>query len=120
MEKPQPKNINLPTDVRPIYADEVNVSSGYKANVEEKDGKKIANKIGKIDLMFLDRVSNSVISRVVIDPLTANALGTLLTDHANKIINQITNTNVPEEITNQIKEKQKAKISTAEHHGYIG
>lgn len=110
-------------NVHPIYADEANVNANVKINIEkDEEGNEVVKKVGKIDILFMDQVTKSVINRVIIDPFTAKVLGKILIDNADKLLKEIDNREVPQEVKDQIKEREEmAKDGKAQpFNTYIG
>ncbi len=116
MEK---KEMKMPVNVQPIYADEANVNANVKINIEkDEDGNEQVRKVGKVDVMFFDQFTNSVISRVIIDPFTAKALSRVLHENAEKLINELESKEVPQQVKEQISQK-KENVDTSVNT-YIG
>jgi hypothetical protein len=108
MEKEMMNNVKIGPNVIPIYADEANVNSNIKINIEKNEkGEDIIKKVGKIDIMFFDQVTKTIISRVTVDPFTAKFLGKILIDNATKVIQEVENTQVPKQVKEQIKNREK-------------
>lgn len=105
--KPQFK---IPTDVKPLHADEVNINSNIKVNIDKKeDGTEKITKVGRVDLLFFDQMTKSILTRVVIDPYTAKMLAKMLLSNADKLIEEIEKTDLPDEVRQKLQEKGTAQ-----------
>lgn len=109
----------IQTNIKPIFADEASVNANIKINVEKTEKGDIIRKVGKVEILFLDQITRSVVSRVVVDPFTAKVLGKVLINNSDRIIKEIENKEIPEEVKKQIaeKESQQGKPSV---NTYIG
>ncbi|MGM5488799.1 MAG: hypothetical protein ACQESG_07670 [Nanobdellota archaeon] len=116
MEK---KEMKMPANVQPVYADEANVNANVKINIEKDEaGNEQVRKAGKVDVMFFDQFTNSVVSRVVIDPFTAKVLSRVLHDNAEKLINELESKEVPQQVKDQISQKKEHTDTSV--NTYIG
>ncbi len=116
-------DMKMPIDVKPIYADEANVNSNVKINIEKgDDGKDIIRKAGKVEILFFDQFTNSICSRVVIDPFTAKVLSQILQKNADNVIAEMEKEGVPEEVKKKIEERKEMqqKGETPTFNTYIG
>ncbi len=112
-------NLNMPPDVKPIYADEANVVAGLKVNIEKNDkGKEVITKTGNINIIFFDNTTKAVVSRVVVDPITAKNLANQLKANAENIMTEIKSDKIPQQMKDQIEKTNKPVTRTVE--GYIG
>ena len=115
------QDIKMPANLRPIYADEANVNANVKVNIEkDKDGNEIIRKSGKVDMLFFDQFTRSVISRIVIDPFTAKVLSKMLADHADKLIEELDKTDVPDQVKKRLAERDKNLTKNSSVDTYIG
>ena len=111
----------MPADLRPVYADEANVNANVKVNVEkDKDGNETIRKSGKIDMLFFDQFTRTIVSRIVIDPFTAKLLSKMLSDHADKLIEELDSSDVPEQVKKRLAERDKAMQGSSSVETYIG
>jgi hypothetical protein len=117
------QGVNMPADVKPIFADDVNVNANIKVNVEKKDnGEEKFTKSGRIDLLFFDQFTKTIVSRVVIDPYTAKVFAKILEANASKMIEEIERSELPDEVKERMKQ-QKQQIENqafSTSHTYIG
>ena len=116
----QKKDMKMPVHIQPVFADEANVNANVKVNLEKtEDGEDQVRKIGKIDVLFFDQFARSIVSRVVIDPFTAKSLGRLLINNADRLMQEMENNEIPEEVKEQIKNRQE-KTEDNSFNTYIG
>ncbi|MCB9362644.1 hypothetical protein H6504_04365 [Candidatus Woesearchaeota archaeon] len=118
----QHQDIKMPPGIKPIYADECNVNANIKINIEKTpEGHEKIRKAGKVDMLFLDQFTRSILARVVIDPYTAKVFGKILLENADRLINEIENPHIPEEVRQQIKDREEAATrSNQPVNTYIG
>ncbi len=122
------ENFNMNVNVQPIYADEANVNANIKFNFEKiNENEEKIRKIGRIDIMFFDQLTKTVVSRIVLDPFTAKVLGNMLIQNANKTIGELDSPNVPEEVKKQMElrkiameEQKKPSNPNTNFNTYIG
>lgn len=110
-EKGEGKKIQLQPKSPPLFADEVLVQSGIKYNPDKKARFK---KSGVIRFGFLDMRTRSVISDIVMSPITAENLCRILCKHLAKLDKNLKSKGMP---------KQPAKSATAtptSTQSYIG
>lgn len=120
MNEQQNVNLNIPMDVKPIYADEVNITAGLKVNVEKQEkGKDIVTKSGNIQLLFFDNATKAVVARIVIDPITAKNLSFGLKVNAEKLMEEIKSDKVPKQVKEQLENSKQPSISKTMNE-YIG
>lgn len=91
-EKEQRKRIQLQPRSPPFFADEVLVQSGIKYNPDKKAR---FRKTGIVRLAFLDMRTSSVISDVVMSPITAENLVKILGDHIVKLDKRMKSKEMP-------------------------
>jgi hypothetical protein len=118
------KEVSMSADIKPLFADEVNVNANIKVNVEKKeDGTEHFTKTGRIDLLFFDQFTKTIISRIVIDPYTAKVFAKVLEANASKMIEEIEKKELPPEVKERMK-KQKEMLDKKQNfstsHTYIG
>lgn len=105
MEK---EKLNLQPRSPPLFADEVLVQSGIKYN---SDKKALFKKTGLIRLAFLDMRTKSVISDVIISPITAEAMYGILGRHLVNLSKKMKSNKMP---------KQKVAGKPTSTQSYIG
>ena len=88
-------NLNIPPDVKPIYAGEVLVQTPIKY---KKSKKGRVEKFGFLKLIFYDPITNTVLANILIDSLAADALGDLLKKSANMLKNELKSDKSPKKI----------------------
>ena len=86
------KKIQLQPKSPPLFADEVLVQSGIKYNPDKKAR---FRKSGVIRLGFLDMRTRSVISDVVMSPITAENLFRILGEHIVKLDKNLKSKKMP-------------------------
>ena len=112
------QEIKIPNNMLPVYADEVKLDIGIKVNVaKDKKGKEIVRKEAKFDLVFFDGKTQSAVARIVLDSITAQKLGNILSMQSAKVMDELRSTEIPKEVRKQMK---KGKEKVAASQGYIG
>lgn len=96
--------IQIPPDVKPIYGQEVNISSEIKVSLDEKNKKKPL-KTGHVHLIFLDGITKTAVSRIVLDPITAKNLSKHLQNQAEAVIKEVNSKKIPKQVKTQINKK---------------
>jgi hypothetical protein len=118
--KPQ---FNMSIDIKPLFADDVNVNANIKVHVEkQEDGSEKITKSGRVDLLFLDQMTKNAIARLVIDPYTAKVFSKMLEANANRLIEEIEKKELPNEIKEKMKKQKDLgnKGNFSASHTYIG
>jgi len=111
----------IPPDLRPIYADEVIITSPMKVVIEKDDkGTEKIRKHGNIILSFFDNQTKIIVAKIVVNPLTAKALGNLLIKNSDKLLEELDKKEIPNEIKKQIEEAKKKSIKSTSDLTYIG
>jgi len=111
----------LPPDLKPIYADEVFVNVPIKINIEKDDkGTEKIRKTGVVILNFFDNETKFIVAKIIINPLTAKALGKILLDNANKVLEELDKKEISKEMRKQIEESKKQPKKTVSTLTYIG
>lgn len=108
--------------VPPLYADEVNIEAGMKFDIDkDKKGKKKITKAAHIQLLFWDKLSQMVVSRVELDIVTAKKLTTMLKQNVERVMDEIHKRELPEAVKKQIEEQKLHPKKEAEKKGcYFG
>jgi len=111
-------NLQIPPDVKPVYADDAVLLNAMKFNVD-KDKKNKVTKIPKLEVLFYDRSTRTVVSRVVFDVLTAKALGKILLADADKLLKDMKTDKIPKNVQPKVNPID-GPPSTSHQHDYIG
>ncbi len=115
------ERLNIPPHIIPVYAEEVKVNAGIKMNIaKDNAGKEIVQKQGRVELLFLDNATKSVVSRIVIDPITAMQLSKILATNTEAVMKECDSKDVPPAVKQQIKKQQEEQNVTTSPKSYIG
>jgi len=114
------EQITIPQDIYPIYAEEVKVNAGIKMSMDkDEQGKEVVQKDGRIELLFFDNQTKRVISRIVLDPSTAQRLSKILTSSTTALQKECASPEIPDQVREQLKQKQQNPKDESSLH-YIG
>jgi len=102
--------LNIPPDVKPIFATDVSVNIGMKVNVaKDKKGKDEIKKWALVELLFIDKNTRNIIGRMLIDPFTAMNLSKMLSESTNKLFKEMKSKKIPANMKKQVESARKAK-----------
>ncbi|MFH1212183.1 MAG: hypothetical protein V1659_04640 [Candidatus Woesearchaeota archaeon] len=113
-------NLQIPPDVKPVYADDAILLNAMKVSVNKEAKKDSVTKIPKLEILFYDRNTKTVVSRIVVDILTGKALGQILLADTEKLLKDMKSSDIPEELSKPKPKQDNEPSSTSREHDYIG
>ena len=107
----------MENDLQPLYVEEAKFDVNLKFNVKKEEGKEVIKKIGKIEITFFEGRDKRPVTRIVMDPYSADSIADALKNISTQVIKELDNPNIPPQIKEQMK---SGKNQVSKEIDYVG